>query len=69
MRQNLSLKPSLDSKGEAMMKTKNHPSLGKVTAMIKKRPNIHIISNSHPDNAINLLLLIIMPMQDSKTVM
>ncbi len=48
---------------------KTHPSLGKVTAMIKKRPNIHIISNSHFDYAMNLLLLILVPMQDSKTVM
>ena len=57
--------PSTRSKDQ----DKLHTSLGKVTSMIKKSPKLHIIRHSHTDNVMNLLLSILVPMQESKTVM
>jgi len=51
------------------MKTKRHASLGKVNAMMKKRPKLVIIRHSKSEYVVNLLLLMLVQMQDSKTVM
>jgi len=51
------------------MKTKLHPSLGKVKAMMKKRLKLINIRHSQSQYMVNLLLLMLVPMQDSKTVM
>jgi hypothetical protein len=68
LRHSLSLQPNLNPK-EARIKMKLYPSLGEVKPTMKIRPKLVIIRHSQSKNVANLLLLILVPMQDSKTVM